>query len=364
MSKRGFTLIELLVVIAILGILMSMLTPILLMASRQAKASATRTVMAKTETALRLFRADIGAFPWQQEENQPDDGPWTNQLYYHLGTQLDPADWSKVRQDAQAAASLYAYKIDKSVFPQTFPNKHVFRAEDGSIDDVGNIVNYEGGRAFMLNRMAIERARLAIFSGHYRVPGCALPTPFLIGMKGIIGSIPVNRRVIEDPADPQPLLPAPKSVSRPGWASDYLRGELEKRYVSGTTILDGWGHVIVYIGQIIEGMTAAPVLSLGGLRTLNTRAVEFGLEPIGRFSLAPRDAITGLALGTAPRHRAAFLPDTANLRHSDRRRYAAMGLELEFELWSAGPDGQHAWMRDDRANADNVSLTPYDKSIP
>ena len=41
--------------------------------------------------------------------------------------------------------------------------------------------------------------------------------------------------------------------------------------------------------------------------------------------------------------------------HSDMRFWAAPGYELEFELWSAGPDGQMSWWRDDRRQPPTTS---------
>jgi hypothetical protein len=58
-----------------------------------------------------------------------------------------------------------------------------------------------------------------------------------------------------------------------------------------------------------------------------------------------------------------FLPDPSDLMHSDMRFWAPPGYELEFELWSAGPDGQMSWWRNDPANADNIPCEPYNRGI-
>lgn len=87
---------------------------------------------------------------------------------------------------------------------------------------------------------------------------------------------------------------------------------------------------------------------------------DYGMQGLGRTSLAPLDAFTGKPLVAHPTR----LPDPTNPRHSDRRFYAPRGLELEFELWSAGPDGRADWMRDAAANRDNVPLNNYDGSLP
>ena len=156
-----------------------------------------------------------------------------------------------------------------------------------------------------------------------------------------------------------PLLASPQSAAKPGLAKDYLKGELPKRHISGEAILDAWNHPLIYICQVVEGVNSAPhCYSDSGSTDVNS--LNMGLHPLGRKSLAPTDTITGIALAADP----LTLPDLANLRHSDRRYYAARNLELEFELWSAGPDGQVDWMRDAAVNADNVPLQPYDKAIP
>ncbi len=85
----------------------------------------------------------------------------------------------------------------------------------------------------------------------------------------------------------------------------------------------------------------------------------YGLAPIGRTSLRARDPATGVGL-PADGDR---LPDPDDLWRSDRRFYAAPGFELEFELWSAGPDGRFAWMRDEAANRDNVAGDLYDQGL-
>ena len=107
-------------------------------------------------------------------------------------------------------------------------------------------------------------------------------------------------------------------------------------------------------------MSSAFMMQGNGLTQLNS--IDFGLQALGRTSLnAERiDRTTGNPVIADPPR----LPDLADMRHSDRRSYAPSGLELEFELWSAGPDGRADWMRDGPGNADNVSLSPYDAKVP
>ena len=142
-----------------------------------------------------------------------------------------------------------------------------------------------------------------------------------------------------------------------GWADDYLGGEVEKRNISDEQILDAWKRPLIYVCQVTEGVYNAPTIALF---SNNTQSTWYGMNTLGRTTLAERDAITGDPVGAYP----PYLPDLANLRHSDRRFFAAPSLEAEFELWSAGRDGEADWMRDASSNTDNVSLTPYDKRLP
>jgi prepilin-type N-terminal cleavage/methylation domain-containing protein len=339
-GRRAFTLIELLITITIMATLFGMLMPIVTMAGRESRKSATRSVMVKVDTALRLFRADLGPYPYQISYADLAAGdPWTNRLYYHLGTDLADADRAKMVADGDAAAALYVDGSDSNPFPTPVS----YSARDVSFNySVG------WGVAYFANRMARERVRLAIYSGHAFITSGVLKIPYTHWRNG---STPFPRRVLPT----TPLLAAPTSAAKPGWAKDYLVGEIPARYISGDAILDAWKRPLIYVCQVVEGMFSAP--GAGG-NELN--ALDMGLQPLGRRSLAPTDKITGKPLVAD----AAYLPDLSNLRHSDRRFYAPVGMELEFELWSAGPDGRAAWMRDAVENTDNLPLQNYDKGIP
>lgn len=335
--RSGFALIELLVVITILVTLLGLLMPLMGLASRESKKSATRTVMVKVDAALRLFRSEIGPYPFQTRYADLASGEaWSNRLYYHLGTDIADDKRAKVITDADAAAAIY---VDG---PTTNPNSYTDKD------------SREGwSAAYMANRMARERVRLALYSGNTGVTSGVMQASNASWRDKWGGAF--TRRVLPT----TPLLSSPASVDCPGWAKDYLKGEVPKSYISGEGILDAWNHPLLYVCQVVEGMNSAPH-QYSDSGSTDVSALSMGLHALGRKTLAPTDTITGIALVVNP----PALPDLANLRHSDRRLYAPRGLETEFELWSAGPDGKADWMRDAAANNDNVPLQPYDKGIP
>lgn len=343
---RAFTLIELLVVISILVILMGMLMPILNIAKRASMVTATRAVFAKVDTAIRLFRAEYGPYPWQESYADLASGAtWTNRLYGAVGTDLSAAESIKIRADAETAASSFEYPDPAN--PISFFNRDTNNYAPGDWH-----AGTSSGYTIQLNQMAAERTRLAIFSGNVGIT-CPIYPSELVQWNDVWQMSRLMRIV----KPTTPLLATPTAV-KPGMAKDYLKGELEPRYISGDVILDAWKRPLLYVCQVVEGMTSQPMMSGDGV--LNLKALDWGMAPLGRKTLADKDAITGQAL-TAD---ASFLPDVTTLRHSDRRYYAPRGLETEFELWSAGPDGRADWMRDAAVNYDNISLQPYDKTIP
>ena len=94
-AKRGFTMIELLTVIAVIGILMALLLPVLANVRRNAKETATRTLIKSIETAVAAYEFDWGVFPpdglgTAAPALTPAGGSYTvtnsNALYYFLTT--------------------------------------------------------------------------------------------------------------------------------------------------------------------------------------------------------------------------------------------------------------------------------------
>jgi prepilin-type N-terminal cleavage/methylation domain-containing protein len=372
----GFTLLELLVTISILALLMTMLMPIMSLANREARKTGTRSVIAKADTALRLFRAEIGLFPYQRTYEDfttstalstPASFALVNRLYYHLGTDIADADRVKVEQDATDAADAYwphstttrPYNGTPSTVNAAKP--HAYAQSDFTIS--GDSV-MPRTMTTMANRLAKERVRRAVFAGHTGVTGGRM-SQYTTDKNGVRTAKP---RQLPTTA----LLASPDSEDKPGWATDYLRGEIPARQRSGEALLDGWGRPLIYVCQAIEGM-AEPVQikMMAGYNSTFFSAADAGLGPIGRTTLAAADSgVTCLELAGYP---FSALPDAADLRRSDRRYYAPSRLELEYELWSAGPDGRFRWLRRGADadgvdagtwNGDNVALTDYDRSLP
>lgn len=377
MIRRAFTLVELLVVLAILATLMTMLMPIVTMAKRSSERTATTAVMHKVDTAARLFRNEIGAYPWQQSYADIDAGePWSNRLAYQLGSDIDTVnDLPLVRQDAADAAARYSYECTLSTDGSGNPianepatmSVFAFRKADimrtwsgsGPYTDISDNKNTSNGlynpneraaKAAVLNRMAAELARIEVHAGNIAVSGL-----HLADLTNPAGTVVATGR---DNSGSR-LLPTPASSARPGWANDYLLGEVEARYRNGEAMLDAWGMPLVFVSQVHEGgRFARTYLFSSVVYRMDLRPYQ--LNRRGRSVLAAIDPATGTALAANP----PALPDPATLRHSDRRAYAAPGYDIDFELWSAGPDRLFGWMRDDVRNTDNVPLIRYDRNLP
>lgn len=377
-SANAFTLIELLIVISIIATLAAMLTPVLQTVQRSARITATRAVMHKTESALRLFRSEIGAFPYQAAYANTTAGEAPgNRLAHHLGSAITGDDLLAVQHDASLAAAAYAYDcrppggVGKAVEPApAAAGSHAFRIADlrpaTSTDATGSSgwsynkdsarwTAYLGGAdeqlgtTVMLNRMGSERARRAVLAGHVGITGTLLPEHR--SPAGAVFKATQDRRT--------PLIPGtPASQGKAGWASDYLDGNLESRYRNGEAILDAWHRPLVYVGQVVEGCVATRAV-IFGVAILRVDARSYGLHRQGRRILAAVDPRTGTPL-TAD---GAALPDPARPYDSDRRSYATAGFEDGFELWSAGPDGRFDWMRSSSGNQDNIGLEDYDRGL-
>jgi len=407
-ARRGFTLIELLVVMTILLVVIGMLMPLVGIAKRASMRSLTQSIMAKTEAALHQYKSDFRGYPYQQSyAGTEPDADWTNTLYYSLGTTITAANASAVRADMATASAGYNYNItpwfnNSSAFPiagaQAFlhnrnngqPAQDYDNSPDSDLAPVGawqpgansnppfltwyfdygtsdhglNLWGIPGLESVptcvLLNRMGGERASDLMLIGAIQAGGVTMPTITIQGLTHQgrdLASVPLV-------AHPQ------QSSLQPGWANDYLQGQIQQKYLSGSAVLDAWLHPLIYVGQILPGCETC-CAQINGQSVDVSNVVSYGLGPAVSGETVGGDVLSGgrqtlqpdVPGTTTPITGDAYLPDAGNLMHSDRRYWAAPGYELEFELWSAGPDGRFSWWRDDLTNKDNISCEPYDAGI-
>jgi prepilin-type N-terminal cleavage/methylation domain-containing protein len=388
-AQRAFTLIELLIVMTIIVFLFGLLSGMMGIAQRGAHRTQTLSILHKVDTALRSFKTDFKVYPFawsiDYQQSYPDlasGQKWSNRLNYQIGTAISDANRQHVQADMDFAGAQYGY--DCSTWTPDYGGQehppvsiHTFRTNRGdgksSNDYWGNpegdpvpngvqynndtasyYLNYENGLStcLLLNRMAQERARLLILAGDVAATGVKMndvpqpPSPFTHDGRDLsmIPLIPVSQR---------------QSALEPGWAMDYLGGELEKRYIDGENILDAYHNPLVYIYHVLPGVRSSEARPFQN-QTYIWDPQDYGLTTIGRRTLSTADAPDQAPTMTAP---SGGLPDPSNLMHSDITAYAAPGYEVEFELWSAGPDHQFTYMRDDPLNRDNIPCDNYNKDL-
>lgn len=81
-NKNGFTLIEMLTVLIVIGILMSIVVPIIGEANRKAKLTQVRSTIAKLELALSSYQTDHSLFPTPDSSGELNDS--SGSLYQYL----------------------------------------------------------------------------------------------------------------------------------------------------------------------------------------------------------------------------------------------------------------------------------------
>jgi hypothetical protein len=337
------------------------------MAQRLAKQSATQAVLKKVEIGLRLFHSDWEVYPGQLSYPILTTGlESTNRLYYHIGTNISLTDRSSIMADADAAGQLYAYNSTQSS-EGTQPSSltYTFALINGEPRSNYNDT-YRRAYAALINRMAREQVRLAAIAGNLWMKG-----QIVTSSSG--GSITIDKSA-------NSIFPTATSAANAGWATDYLSGDIERKYVDGETILDAWKRPLVYICQMIPGIAGSGARHWDHRVTVaNTK--RYGLGPIGfdpatgpgpalsatrpwllcsgRITLSRDDAGDGKGVPAD----ATYCPDTNDLLGSDIRFYAAPGMSQEFELWSCGRDQRFDYRRNAAVNADHLSATPYNKGL-
>ncbi len=386
MNRLGFTLIELLVTISILALLAAMAMPLISIANRQAKRANTVSILAKVEAGLRQFRRDIDVLPYQSA--YPDavapSEPFPNNLLRRLGGDLSNSDHQALRGLAATAASKFGYPENLhdggATETAALPSPVAFRMAWLPVND-WNIPwgSYGPGDlnkrrfCYVLNRMAARRATDAMHAGAFDLRG-----PLVAGADNVVTADRTGQRVVS----------TAEVGAGIGWCADYLLGELPPAAVRGEAILDAWGRPLVYVGQVVPKAKPfthreSQFISDWAIQSyrvsypqwpgLGSQGFAIGTGPWNAMRSAGR--LFQLGSGRVPASgpdglgqpidaHPTFLPDPAQPRRSDRRYYSASRLELDFELWSAGPDGHLAWMRDDLANRDNLAAAEYDRGLP
>ena len=376
--RRGFTLIELLVVIGILATLGAMLMPLLGTAMRSARRVNTESVLRTVHAAARMFKQDVGVLPWQSypDADISPANPARNGLARRLGHVLDTTERTKLNSAVGTAAGKYAYRCNLDNETQdasqpstlTYLTSRVQPVADAGIlhhADRWNVVEL----AYLVNRLATQRARSAVQAGVLDLPGPLIAKPGGAAAVADLTGTPL-------------LAPAERDAVVVGWCDDYLDGALEKSRIAGDDVLDAYQRPIIMIAQVLPRVQFHNVQigwgSIGGLDTSWFGLGHIGFRPatgpwasivaaqrwrllaIGRIRLSKGDAGDGQPTPAD----AAFLPDASDLYASDRRYYAAAGFENDCELWSAGQEGNFSWRRSAPVNHRAIPFQSiYDRGL-
>lgn len=285
--QRGFTLIELLVAISVLAILAGMAMPMVGLAKRTAARKNTESLLAKVETGLRLFKVDMSIYPFQDHPTTAAAFPAAdNRLGWALAHDLTVAERADLDDDLAKARKAYGPG-----------GAHALAMSD--IDPVvGTYTPDLRTHAGAVNRLATERATLAILSGNTSVKGLRnKPTTSVI-----------------------------TGAKSSGYASDYIGSDLAREQLQGERVVDLFRQPLVYICPVIPPMRR--IIPADTDRPIDID--YYGLTASGR------KATTSLA--------------------SDMRDTAPQRLRFRYELLSAGPDRAIQPQRDEAANRDNLVL--------
>lgn len=393
-SRPAFTLVELLVVLAVIAVLAGMFTALLGIAGRVAKRTNSESTMRKVATAIRMFQRDNGVLPYQARypvpgaapglalvkgwNDYPDAvtsaDPFPNALFRRLGRTPPVAEQDAVHAAAATAGAKFAYYArTRSVGASTVETASTLTFRKEYILPLRLLVNTNldtndstvaGRLCSYLNRAAADRARRAVYAG-------------ALDLEGPLLSAPTSTTPALDLSTTPLLSAAEMGSATTGWCDDYLDGGLAAKDHRGDAVLDAWGNPLVYVGMVVprQRSTTAWIyntvvksqdlvwygLGATGYRANTGPWAELVAARRWRVLQGGRVTVGGNALDNRPAGVLTGNPGSA--MDSDRRWFAAPGLELDFELWSAGPDGAFAWKRSDLANRDNVPAFAYDRGL-
>jgi prepilin-type N-terminal cleavage/methylation domain-containing protein len=392
--RRGFSFVEILIVVSIMCVLVGMLTPILGLAQRQARVANTKSILMKVDQAIRLFRADMRIYPWQIDYGMPPTEPsvWGNDLGYRLawdppaagsGTAADPDRMtylSGFHDDLTTIQAKFAFVDGANVPPHGLQSEgtHAFRNESPAVGYRTNLLLRAGtlrytsnldwytpdanpevasAEAQVLTRMAGEISVLKYTAGQ-------LPTLAPVGVDPadpvdkaahpaedgryasiIVGGKPFGYVPYNKVGDSRGPVLAVSAAKAHGWRGDYLADALRSGVeghdgsgLMGNAILDVWGHPLVYVCAVSPGCRGSfPGFLIPNETRAGTQEARYNMDPQGR--------------------------KPTNVLASDVRTSAASAYALEFELWSAGPDGSFSAMRQDPGNRDNIAVVPYQRGL-
>jgi prepilin-type N-terminal cleavage/methylation domain-containing protein len=306
-SRHAFTLIELLMVMAIITLLLAVSSSMLAHAQRVGRATATRSMLQRVEVAIGLFTTDIGVHPYQNFAPSDALPAAANDLFRRLGRPLTVSAQADLAADLATVESAYRGGSQAVTAATVDPR------------ETTNLLAQQM-HAGLVNRLAAERARMAVLSGNVAVRG-------------------IDVRPASDPASNRNIriLANPRSA---GWCGDYLAGELAARDVDGDAILDAYGSPLVYICPVVLGVRGTlPPISVSGFYNPGIPVIEetYGMQTQGRA--ATTSLASDLRSSALPRHR------------------------FGFELWSAGPDRILDVQRQAMGNRDNLCLRDYAKGM-
>jgi prepilin-type N-terminal cleavage/methylation domain-containing protein len=393
--RTGFTLLELLIAMSIVAILAGMLFSIMGVARRSSMRSSTEAVMRTVDTAIRLFKSDVRCLPFHSapadaiesltidvvSAGMALDGSTTgrsNNLMYRIGTDIDPSARNNLETDLLAVDAAFYYNLGNPAAPSSglsesytpLPTTAFKKSDtvygpaiynpDNNRWEISRGTAKQGfdsmGTAVQLNRMATEKYRLAMLAGHAAVTGWksrVIHYEFNTGTSA--APVYVWNTCGGRNLSGSSLITA-ASAAKPGWAQDYLDGQIEARFRSGEAVLDAWKRPLIYYSPVLQGVLATNSWFSIDWQGSNwgLREDSYGLEAEGRPSRTlPRTRHHSNVAYAVPGD-----PATA-----DRRFWASPGFEFDFELWSAGPDGRFAWGRAELMNMDNVGLHAYDRRL-
>lgn len=96
-STSGFTLIEMLTVLVVIGILMSIVIPVIGEANRKAKLAQVRSTIAKLELALSSYQTDHSIFPTPSVSGELNDSSGSLYTYLYKTKSKSGTEYMKIK---------------------------------------------------------------------------------------------------------------------------------------------------------------------------------------------------------------------------------------------------------------------------